>query len=57
MSGELSALMLSSGCMSGFFCLLDVKIPGLKYSCRPPYLPYLALSDFCLFPKLKGYLR
>ena len=28
---------------------------GIKTTPQPPYSPDLALCDFCLFPKLKGY--
>ena len=27
---------------------------GIKTVRPPPYSPYLALCDFCLFPKLRG---
>ena len=27
---------------------------GTKTDAQPPYSPYLAPSDFCLFPKLRG---
>ena len=29
---------------------------GIKTVPRPPYSPDLASCDFCLFPKLRGYL-
>ena len=28
---------------------------GIKTLSQPPYCPYLALCDFCLFPKLRSY--
>ena len=28
---------------------------GIKTVPQPPYCPDLALCDFCLFPKLRGY--
>ena len=28
---------------------------GIKTVPHPPYSPYLAPSDFCLFPKLRGW--
>ena len=28
---------------------------GIKTVPQPPYSPDLALCDFCLFPKLRGY--